>query len=427
MSVDNLPISYDFHGDIPFSTPFKQIKPNDIHIYIDLDTNIGKNTCGQNCSHCWFVNYDKVYAKSFSISEGKQITDDLNSHGFHVYPRFVDSFAYAGEFMRLYGPAHNREFRQEQDHKETETMVAGDAWTSGRPLLGDDYIELLDLARDSGYGTISITFHGLIDEDLSLRNRKEYPIAGVFTGQECEQVFERIHAYNRSHDETAEKQGSGFRINIGLTVGRHNNSRESLVRYMHYFNKQGVSTVRFNNFVDHGGRHPELPMEREEIEQFYRDVKWIHENICLNFQLGVSEDFGTYGIKVMDFPGHVGWCRAGRQLFTLIPADTQMLDKSETLHQEKIGDLVACVNVFEPHLGQLVRSTDMRSGEVSYRIDFNEQAIDHFTHERTSGVYKNGCFAKELLTKVNFELTRNAKSALEHKQRKLDIALAKKI
>ncbi|MFD0392338.1 hypothetical protein ACFQ3Z_04200 [Streptomyces nogalater] len=69
MSVQNAPISYDFHGDIPFSTPFKDIKPDDIHIYLDLDTKVGKNTCGQKCAHCWFVNYEKVYDKSFAMEE----------------------------------------------------------------------------------------------------------------------------------------------------------------------------------------------------------------------------------------------------------------------------------------------------------------------------------------------------------------------
>jgi hypothetical protein len=86
MSVENAPISYDFHGDVPFSTPFKDIKPDDIHIYLDLDTKVGKNTCGQKCAHCWFVNYEKVYDKSFAMEEGPRILEGLQSHGYHVYP-----------------------------------------------------------------------------------------------------------------------------------------------------------------------------------------------------------------------------------------------------------------------------------------------------------------------------------------------------
>jgi hypothetical protein len=130
---------------------------------------------------------------------------------------------------------------------------------------------------------------------------KSYPIKGVFSGASCEEVVRRIFSYNEScksghaGDSDADK---GFRVNIGVTIGCHNNSRESLLRYALYFNKLGVDTVRFNNFSDHGGRHPELQMSREELEQAYRDIKWLHDNVQLNFQLAVSEDFGTFGISV---------------------------------------------------------------------------------------------------------------------------------
>ncbi|MEV4190414.1 radical SAM protein [Streptomyces toxytricini] len=393
MSVQNAPISYDFHGDAPFSMPFKDIKPEDIHIYLDLDTKVGKNTCGQKCTHCWFVNYEKVYDKSFAMEEGPRILEGLQSHGYHVYPRYVDSFAYDGEFMRLYGPANNREFRQEADHTPTETMEKGDAWTSGRPLLADNWAELLDLAVKNGYGTISITYHGVIDENLQVTDHKTYPIKGVFSGAETEEVLRRIAEYNKGVDPE-----DAFRVNIGVTIGRHNHGRTSLERYAHYFNNLGVDTVRFNNFTDHGGRHPELRLTREEIEQAYRDFKWVHETIPLRFQLGVSEDFGTFGIKAMGFPSHVGWCRAGRQLFAAIPAQEEVLSDGPAGRREKIGDVVGCVNTFEPHLGILVRTvTADEAGEhTAYDVEFDHDAIEAFTAKRLSGAYKDGCFATEL-------------------------------
>ncbi|MFI9274042.1 radical SAM protein [Kitasatospora sp. NPDC052896] len=401
MPAQNTPIAYDFHGDAPFTTPFKDIKPEDIHIYLDLDTKVGKNTCGQKCTHCWFVNYEKVYDKSFDMAEGPLIKEGLESQGFHVYPRYVDSFAYDGEFMRIYGPANNREFRQEADHTPTETMEMGDAWTSGRPLLADNYVELLDLARESGYGTISITYHGVIDENLAVIDDGSYPIKGVFSGSLTEEVLRRITDYNELQKSKAladgdHEQTDAFRVNIGVTVGKHNNSRESLERYAHYFNRLGVDTVRFNNFSDHGGRHPELQMSHEEIEEVYRDLKWLHENVDLSFQLAVSEDFGTFGIKAMGFPGHVGWCRAGRQLFAAIPADQEVLHESDGERREKIGDIVGCVNTFEPHLGILVRTVDTREHSASYSLEFDHEGIEAFTAKRLSGVYKDGCFAREL-------------------------------
>lgn len=403
MLVDNAPIAYDFHGDTPFSVPFAEIRPEDIHIYLDLDTKVGKNTCGQKCTHCWFVNYEKVYNKSFEMAEGPLIKAGLEAEGYHVYPRYTDSFAYDGEFMRIYGPANNREFRQESDHRPTETMEKGDAWTSGRPLLADNYVELLDLARESGYGTISITYHGVIDENLAVPDDGSYPIKGVFSGAETEKVLRRIQDYNQARRLAVAGTGEPadeFRVNIGVTVGRHNNGRESLVRYARYFNKLGVDTVRFNNFADHGGRHPQLQMTYEEIEQAYRDLKWLHDNVQMSFQLAVSEDFGTFGIKAMGFPSHVGWCRAGRQLFAAIPAEEVLLSESDGERQEKIGDIVGCVNTFEPHLGILVRTLTGPDRQVSYSAQFDHQAINDFTAKRMAGTYKDGCFARELSEEV---------------------------
>ncbi|WP_018015433.1 radical SAM protein [Teredinibacter turnerae] len=409
MKHNNQPISYDFHGDIPFQVPFTNIPKNDIHLYIDVDTNIGPKTCGQACTHCWFLNYEKVRSKSFAGDEGKAIVDDLRSRGYTVYPRYTDSFAYKGMFMKAFGPAHNREFRYDDDHKQTETMFQGDAWTSGKPLMGDDYVELLDLARISGYGTISITYHGVLNEDLSVQPSRDYPIKGVFKGQDFEILVERINRYNSMVDENEAPQfvaRGGFRINVGLTLGRHNYTRESLIRYVEYFNAMpGVGTLRFNRFHDHGGRHPDLTLTNDEVVEVYKDLKWIHDNLKLNFQMGVSEDFGTYGVKVMGFPGHVGWCRAGRQLFTIIPCDELLLESKESLTIQKIGEVTACVNIFEPYLGALVRVVDNVSGEVRYDVQFDADRIEIFTGKRMDGTYKNGCFADEMSKELKHAAT----------------------
>lgn len=397
---NNKPVSFDFHGDVPFTDPFESIAKSDIHLYIDLDTYVGSKTCGQACSHCWFVNYDKVKSKSFAEKDAKNIVSSLRGQGYTVYPRYTDSFAYKGALMKEYGPAHNREFRYDDDHKATETMELGDAWTSGRPLMDEDYKELLDLARDSGYGTISITYHGVLNEDCSIQDAKNYPIKGVFSGQEFESVAARINEYNSSVsvDKLPKFDGkTGFRINVGLTLGKHNFTREHLIRYVDYFNAmEGIETVRFNRFHDHGGRHPELCLTDGEVVQVYQDLKWIHENVKLNFQLGVSEDFGTHGIEVMEFPAHVGWCRAGRQLFTVIPCDELVIEESVGLLVEKIGEVTACVNIFEPHLGIMVRKTHVDTNEVNYDVQFDVMKIERFTNQRMDGTYTNGCFAEEV-------------------------------
>ncbi len=420
---NNLPIAYDFHGDTPFSVPFLQIKPQDIHIYLDLDTKVGARSCGQSCNHCWFVNYEKVYNKEFPVEEGHAIKRALDAAGYKVFARYADSFAYNGDFMRRYGPAHNREFRQGQDHRPTDTMIKGDAWTSGQPLFGANHVELLDLARESGYGTISITFHGLIGPDLAVGPHADYPIKGTFSGAHCEVVVGRIQAYNAAR--AAVGQPDRFRVNIGVTIGRHNHSRESLRRYALYFNRQGVDTVRFNNFTDHGSRHPHLQLTDAEVAQVYADLKWLHEQVPLGFQLAVSEDFGTPGVEVMGFPAHVGWCQAGRQLFTVIPAAVKPLDAAGGLARERIGDIVACVNIFEPHLGSLVRRTGP-GGVVDYALEFDAEAIDAFADKRLRGVYQNGCFAKELRHEVGIALSAQAQAAIARRSEQAVAALEAK-
>ena len=406
--MSNLPIAYDFHGDLSLNLNFEELLPENIHLYLDLDTKIGKKTCGQACAHCWFVNYEKVFHKSFDFKEGFNIKQALAEQGYVVFPRYVDSFGYDGEFMKLYGPANNREFRQEIDHQKTETMLNGDAWTSGKPLLTDEYVELLDIAYESGYRTISITFHGIFDNEMNMVNSRNYPIKGVFSGQDCQKVIHRINEYNQMRPNQ-----QAFRINIGITIGKHNHSKDMLLRYVRYFNNLKVATVRFNNFSNHGGLHTHLELSKQEVIDFYSNIKNIHNTVNISFQLAVSEDFGTDGIKVMEFPTHVEWCRAGHQLFTIIPTEEVNISNDNHVNATKIGDIVACVNIFEPQCGELVRVANTQTRKVSYKLNFDAKAINDFNQSRLQGKYKNGCFAKELREEKSLTLTPQLEAKLK--------------
>lgn len=396
---DNLPVSYDFHGDLPFSMQFNEIPRNEIHVYLDVDTFVGVKTCGQVCNHCWFVNYPKVQKKNFDPQEGVEIYKALSRQGFKVFPRYTDSFAYNGELMRLYGTANARTYYQGDDEEPTETMERGEAWTSGRPLLGENADELLDAAKDAGYGTITITYHGLIDAGLTVLDASTYPIDGVLFGSEFERVVGVIRKYNARFKG---KGGfEGFRISVGVTIGTHNNTLEMLKRYVFYFNAMEVSVVRFNKFFDHGNRHPHLVMSQDQARQAYRDLKWIHSSMQLDFQMGVSEDMGTFGIGVMEFPEHVGWCRAGRQLFAVIPTKVKpVAHPGAPAQAEHIGDIVGCVNLFEPVVGSLVRYTTSPDNSARYDLVFFDEEIEKLTRKRLDGTYKNGCFARELMDEI---------------------------
>lgn len=404
----NEPISFDEHGDLPFSVPFDQIAPSQISLYLQLDTRVGKKTCRQACAHCFYINQPEAANRSIDLAEGRHIMDSLTALGYRVFPMISDSLAHNGEFLRLFGNTHNRDFRQELDCRETKTMERGDLWTSGAPLLDDNWMDYLAEALRNGFGNVTITFHGVLDEHLRLLPHETYPIKGVFPGARCAQVIERIHAFNAALREGRMGLGSRagvpelpcepLRINLGVTVGKHNHSRAHLLRYVDYFEKLGVSVARFNAFHDHGWRLPELVLTKDEIADWYRNLKWVHENVHLSFQLGVDEDFGTSGIEVMGFPAHVGWCRAGHQLFAIVPDAAEDIEHDSHVHRERIGSIAACVDAFKPIVGRLVRETVPGESVPRYYPEFFREVIDTLTRKRLDGTYRDGCFAAEMLT-----------------------------
>ncbi|QDF28868.1 radical SAM protein [Halarcobacter anaerophilus] len=377
----NQPLSYDYHGDLPLNTSFSEINPHEIDIYLDLDTTVGADTCGQNCQHCWFVNYDVVNNKTFTKDFGLEIYKSLKKQNYNVYPRYTDSFSYHGQFMKIFGKSRNRSFKENENLENTKTMEKGEAWTSGRPLLSDNYESLLDIASEYNYGTIAITFHGVLDKNLNIQ--KKYPIKGVFYGSDAIRVINRIKYYNK-------KNTSKFRIAIGITIGKHNNSKDSLMRYIEFFNKIGIDSLRFNNFYDHGNNYPNLVLEKKEIERIYDDFSHIHKNIDLKFQLGISQDFGTHNVEVMNYPPNIEHCKAGLQLFAIIPNEEII----ETKNGDIIGTVVGCVNTFEPKLGYLYRCEE--NNKYNYKIDFDKLAINKLQEKRVNKTFVNGCFSKEL-------------------------------
>lgn len=406
--IQNEPISYDDHGNIPFRVPFRELSPRDISLYLQLNTKVGKSTCRQACSHCFFINQPEARGRSMDLREGRRVMDDLVELGYQVFPMISDSFAAGGEFLRTFGNTHNRNFRQGQECSPTKTMAKGQMWTSGAPLLDAGWEELLCVGIENGFGSVAITFHGLLDEALELRSPDTYPIRGVLHGRDCEEVIARIQSFNAALERNGisrlrflpESLRLPLEINIGLTLTSLNHRREDLLRYTAYFNRRGVSVVRFNCFHDHGWRHPELTLSRKQIAGVYRDLKWIHTHVPLRFQLGVDEDFGTSGIEVMGFPSHTGWCRAGRQLFAIVPEPLEVLELANQGWTERAGTIAACVDAFKPIVGHLVRNTERATGFVSYRLDFLHEVIDELNRKRMSGIYKDGCFATEMLAEL---------------------------
>ena len=421
----NEPISYDDHGDISLEVPFTDLQPTDISIYLQLNTRVGKDTCRQACAHCFFINQPEAKARSMDLAEGRKVMKNLQALGYKVFPMISDSFGHNGEFLRLYGNSHNRDYRQDADRQLTKTMKRGEAWTSGAPLLDTNWYDLLCCAVENGFGSVTITFHGMLDNDLNVVSHEHYPIKGVFKAQHCETVMRRIGLFNADLQAgkiermrfLSSEARQPIEINIGVTIGQHNHGRQNLLRYIHYFNKLPVSVVRFNRFHDHGWLHPHLPLNQDETAQFYRDIKWIHTNVPLRFQLGVDEDFGNNGIEVMGFPEHTGVCRAGHQLFAVVPDNTELISEDNNLRLERVGSVAGCVDAFKPIVGRLVRQTNTQTQQYSYYIEFFHDIINELKRKRLSGIYSDGCFANEMLG----ELHKNDTTGIATQSRSLPV------
>jgi hypothetical protein len=416
----NQPIAYDDHGDIPLDMPFWRIPPQDISLYLQLDTTVGRKTCRQACVHCFYINQPAAANRSIDLIEGRRIMDSLTALGYRVFPMISDSFGSDGMFLRMFGNSHNRDFHEQEDRRPTKTMQRGDMWTSGAPLLDAKWKEYLWTGIENGFGNVTITFHGIIGEGLEILPAQDYPIKGVFPGRDCERVIERVHTFNSElQRESANRPKpvsprllAPLDINIGVTIGKHNNTREHLLRYVGYFTGKRISVLRFNAFHDHGGRLPHLPLTKDEIAQWYRDLKWVHENVPLCFQLGIDEDFGSSGIETMGFPEHVGWCRAGQQLFAIVPDPPETITFGDFGRIEKIGSIAACVDAFKPIVGKLIRMTPAASGEPTYMLEFYKDVIDNLQRKRLNGTYLDGCFAPEMLNESRQHKDENA--SVEH-------------
>lgn len=396
-SVCNKPISYDYHGSLPIEVPFKDIEPKDIDIYFNMDTRVGKVTCQQACSHCFFISEKEVRNKSIDLKQAFEITKCLKQKGYSVFPRTADSFTNNGEFLKIFSSSNVRSYCFGDEKTATDVMEKGEIWTSGAPILKDNWIELLEIGKNNGFGTISMTFHGIIDNDLKIKPQSTYPFKNVFYGTELEKTISRIKEFNEKNSES----GFNYRLAFGVTIGKHNNSKQSLINYINYFNKINAYKVRFNCFHDYSQHNADLEMSLDEIKEFYKNIQWIHSNIQMKYELGLSEDFGNCGTEAVNFPEYVGTCRAGRQLFAIVPTSPELIEEKDNILIEKIGNLAGCVDAFKPAMGELISLTDKTTGIKDYEIKFDYDVINDIQQKRINGHYKNGCYGPEIHKEIH--------------------------
>lgn len=292
------PIIYDDHTD-----------PSKIELYYYLDTRLGKKTCKALCEFCW-LKRDHLSSHVEEPEDAIRRIRGLSKNGYTVAPMVSDSFAENGKYLKT-----------ELFYKNDEWYFENGAWTSGRPLLQDNYEELLDLCISNEIDTIIMTSHGT--------ENKEKDFKGLTQPSVVIKAIENIRDFERSRNYR-------FKIILTFTLSKENMSEEIVKSYFAHCEKLNVDIIRINRFADVQDKYPELRMTKEDTIQAYKTMKKVYDENPGPIQLSVSEDFGSWGVEVMGFPEGVGNCVAGERLFGVVFPNVYVCPVNLTL---KVGEV----------------------------------------------------------------------------------------
>jgi wyosine [tRNA(Phe)-imidazoG37] synthetase (radical SAM superfamily) len=296
--MSKLPIIFDDHLD-----------HSKIELQYFVDTRIGKNTCKAKCEFCWL---DKPHLNHFKQEpeEAEVIIKGLERNGFKVVPIVSDSFAENGKYLR------SNIFKDNDDW-----YMGNAAWSSGRPLLQDNYEELLDLCIENNVKTIIMTSHGTEDKSKDFKGLTQPSVVKKATA--------RIKAFSA-------KRNWEFKVILTFTISRANMTEQHLKEYFAHCEELGADVLRLNRFADKQGIYEHLRLTKEDTIACYKLMKRVYDEYNGNVQLSVSEDFGSWGVEVMGFPAEVGHCVAGEYLFGVVYPDVYVCPVNLTLKVGKI-------------------------------------------------------------------------------------------
>ncbi|MGL6261549.1 hypothetical protein [Vibrio sp. WXL210] len=267
------------------------ISTDETEVQYILDTRVGKKTCMAMCEFC-FLNRPGMENYSEPPEVAAANIQALREQGYKVVPLVTDTFAEDGKYL-------------------DSVLFDGDngwymgsaAWSSGRPLLKDNHPDLLKKCVSNGIDTIVMTSHGTEQHERKFR--------GLTQPRIVEQAIRNIRQF-----ETANQ--AKFRIVLTFTISQDNKHFDKLKGYFDYAAKLEVDVIRFNQFADVQRRYPKQRLQRQDIEAIYQNLHQIYQQHPSDVQLSLSEDFGKWGIEVMDFPQGVGQCVAGERLFAIV-------------------------------------------------------------------------------------------------------------
>ena len=330
------PILFDDHTD-----------ESKIELMYFVDSRVGKRTCKARCEFC-FLKRPHLEDHAQDIDEAQHIIGQLRAQGYSVMPIVSDTFAENGRYLRsgLF--------------KGGEWYMGKAAWSSGRPLLQDNWEELLDLCIDNGIDTIVMTSHGTED--------KERPFKGLTQPSIVREAVGRVHSYSRA-------TGFRFRITLTFTLSRKNCQPDQISRYLDYCEELGVDVARFNRFADIQGKYPEWILSREDVEATYRNLKEQYEAHPGQVQLSVSEDFGSWGVEIMGFPAQVGHCTAGERFYGVVYPYIYVCPVNLTVVAGKIGPdgVITWDEAVRRRLLQAKQDPELRDAATAAMLDITKK------------------------------------------------------
>ena len=294
------PILFDDHTDL-----------SKIELQYIVDARVGKKTCMAMCEFCW-MNRPSTANFVQEPEEALTIINGLKKNGYKVIPLVSDSFAENGKYLKT------SLFRNNDDW-----YLGQAAWTSGRPLIKGDSEKLLSMCVDNKIHTIIMTSHGTED--------KERPFKGLTQPGVVREAVRLVQDFSERHQWA-------FRIILTFTISQRNRSKEHIWRYFDYCEELGVDVIRFNQFADVKGGYEGDRLSKEDVIETYKTLKETYTAHPSTVQMSVSEDFGSWGVEVMEFPEQVGHCVAGEHLFGVVYPYVYVCPVNLTLVAGKINE-----------------------------------------------------------------------------------------
>lgn len=258
--------------------------------------NSGKTSCLAACQHCF------VPRNAFSLSpdEAKSRITFLEANGYSIVPMIPDTFADSGNYLRSGILKSNRLYDQDI------VRDIGIAWTSGKPLLQENWFNLLRLASLNELNIISLTCNIMNDEEPSIH--------GSLSASDLSVCVERIFEYNvkvNSKDK--------LRLCLTHTISNHNRHSRALFSFYERASELGAHFVRLNRLIDFSDDNNlgSLVMSNEETQVFFETLVNLEVPKTIAIPTLVSSDLGVSGAEQMGIHNARG-CPGGIGLFAVL-------------------------------------------------------------------------------------------------------------